>query len=347
MGIDHRRIESLLRDSGAFTRDDETDDALFYARDRIVQHLDARALATVESLIGTLVVEPRPAILDLMASWDSHLPASLEPAECVGLGLNQNELERNAALTGRVLHDLNATPALPFESGRFDVVLNTVSVDYMTRPFDVFREAGRVLRPGGLFLVIFSDRMFPEKAVKVWRTASDAERVILVADFFEASGLFQEPRIFVSKGRPRPADDRYAPLGIPSDPIYAVYADRLGAAADRPARPVPRAELSKPLREEELLLRSALVRTTLRCPHCEQPMKKWRVPDSPFATWPNEFMYICFNDSCPYLLRGWEVMADQGNVGLSYRQMYNPDTGKLLAVPVPTLRALRDSIVEE
>jgi len=39
-----------------------------------VSHLDSLALATVEKLIETLVVEENPAILDLMAGWDSHIP---------------------------------------------------------------------------------------------------------------------------------------------------------------------------------------------------------------------------------------------------------------------------------
>ena len=62
------------------------------------------------------------------------------------------------------MHDLNRTPTLPFEDESFDVVLNTVSVDYLTRPFEVFAEVGGVLRPGGLFLVTFSNRAFPQKA---------------------------------------------------------------------------------------------------------------------------------------------------------------------------------------
>jgi SAM-dependent methyltransferase len=282
-----------------------------------------------------------------MASVDSHLPPGISPAECVGLGLNQNELDANRALSEVVIHDLNTSPQLPFDDGRFDVVLNTVSVDYLTRPFEVFRDVARILKPGGLFLVIFSNRMFPTKAVKIWRTSNDAERALLVSDFFGATGSFETPRIFVSMGQPRPQDDQYAGRGIPSDPVLAVYAERLGGDPSRPARPVPRSQTAEQLPEIELVLRRALVSTTLVCPHCEKRMKKWRVPDSPFATWHNEFMYICFNDECPYLLRGWEVMAEQGNIGLSYRQMYNPEIGKLMPVPVSTLQALKDGIIAE
>ncbi len=106
--------------------------------------------------------------------------------------------------------------------------MNSVSVDYLVRPFEIFLEVGRVLKPGGLFLVIFSNRMFPQKAVKVWVESSEVERVELVKRFFLENGLFEPPKIFTSTGKPRPVDDKYAHLGIPSDPICAVYAERRG-----------------------------------------------------------------------------------------------------------------------
>ena len=62
-------------------------------------------------IIGTLVVEEAPAILDLMASWDSHLPASVRPSRTTGLGLNVRELRENPALDTAVLGDLNARRA--------------------------------------------------------------------------------------------------------------------------------------------------------------------------------------------------------------------------------------------
>jgi SAM-dependent methyltransferase len=223
----------------AFARLDERDDALFYEVDRLVAHLDSAALATVEELIGGLVVEEAPAILDLMASWDSHLPESLRPSRVVGLGLNENELARNARLTERVVHDLNRDPTLPFGSEEFDAVLCTVSVDYLVHPFEVWGEAGRVLRPGGLLLAVFSNRYFPQKAVKIWRDSSEDERIDLVRDFFRAAGCLTPPSTWISRGKPRPPDDKYAELGIPSDPIYAVFAERKGGAPGRPEREVP------------------------------------------------------------------------------------------------------------
>jgi len=331
----------------AFSRLDESDDLEFYSKDRFVSHLDSLALSTVQKLIETLVVEERPAILDLMAGWDSHLPGDLRTTEVIGLGLNENELGKNKALTKVVLHDVNKDPHLPFPDNRFDVVINTVSVDYMTKPAPVFKEVARVLKPGGLFLVVFSNRMFPEKAVKVWREAGEEERVLLVEDFFRETGAFEKPAVFLSKGKPRPKDDKYAHLGIPSDPIYAVYADKRGGSSLRGERPELIVSYGEPLDQETFELRKQAIKQTLRCPHCGEKMLKWAVPDNPFeVTWDNEFMYICFNDACPYYVRGWDFMYREGNRGSSYRLMYNPEKDCCMPIPVPTPRALRESIIE-
>ena len=63
------------------------------------------------------------------------------------------------------------------------------------------------------------------------------------------------------------------------------------------------------------------------------------------SEWENEFMHICFNDACPYLVRGWDVMNKQGNRGISYRLMYDPLRDRFM--PVPCRVALRDGIMDE
>ncbi len=345
MSLDPRALRARsLYDAASFAREDESDDRDFYATDRFVPHLDRQALATVERIIGTLVVEPAPAILDLMAGWDSHLPASLAPARVVGLGLNENELAQNPRLDQRVIHDLNRDPRLPFPDRSFAVVVNTVSVDYLTRPFEVFAEVGRVLEPGGLFLVLFSNRMFKRKAVRVWRETSEQERPLVVEDFFAGAGAFEAPRSFVSMGLPRPADDRYAELGIPSDPIWAIYAERRGGDAARPPRPAIEPEPVPGPSAELVAERKTALRRTLRCPYCEEPFARLEVPATPFNEWPGEVVYACLNDRCPYLVAGWAVMSAQGTPGFSYRLLYDPDRDACLAVPAPSVAALRTAV---
>ena len=334
--------------SDFFSRLDEDDDTVFYSRDRLVPHLDAKALETVEKLIGTLIIEENPAILDLMASWDSHLPSCIRSSTIVGLGLNEQELNSNQVLTDYVLHDLNRDPKLPFRDEMFEVVLNTVSVDYITQPLEVFGEVGRILKPGGLFLVIFSNRMFPEKAVKIWRESGEDERIMLVEDLFRETEAFDGSRLFVSKGKPRPKDDKYAYLGTPSDPIYAVYAEKTGKDRLRRARPSPRSTQEELLNKNELEIKKREIKRTLRCPYCGSRMKKWAVPDNPFeATWDNEFLYICFNDRCSYYVRGWDHIYRSTNRMASYRFMYNPDKDTSAPIPVPSPKALRESILDD
>lgn len=203
-------------------RDDETLDSDFYKKPRFVDHLDSRALETVEQIYGRLI-PANATILDLMAGPDSHLGKVKDPAAVVGLGLNKTELESNPALSEHVIHDMNSDPRLPFPDNRFDAVVNTVSIDYLTQPLEVFQDVSRVLKPEGLFIVIFSNRMFPPKAVNVWKASTEKQRAELVRRFFTLSGRFAIQGYQESTGKPRPEDDKYYEAGIPSDPVYAVW----------------------------------------------------------------------------------------------------------------------------
>ncbi|MBD3332258.1 methyltransferase type 11, partial [candidate division GN15 bacterium] len=118
-------LEAMLQATDAFAREDETDDSVFYARPRMVEHLDAGARQTVSRLLSGLMIERQPRVLDLMAAVSSHLPPDLNYAEVTGLGLNGEELAANRQLDRRKVHDLNEQPVLPFEDSAFDVVLNT------------------------------------------------------------------------------------------------------------------------------------------------------------------------------------------------------------------------------
>jgi SAM-dependent methyltransferase len=142
-----------------FTRQDESPDPHFYDEPRFTVHIDENAIAAATAVYRELLPEDG-IILDLMSSWRSHLPADVAFMEVVGLGLNAREMEDNPQLDTVVVHDLNADPALPFEAETFDGAVVTVSVQYMTRPVETFREVNRVLRSGAPFVLTYSKEYF-------------------------------------------------------------------------------------------------------------------------------------------------------------------------------------------
>ncbi len=225
-GFDVVRGTADLFDPSEFTPEDQTPDAAFYGSREVEFHLDSLALSAIEELYAELLPK-RARILDLAAGANSHLRPQLEPLSVTGLGLSPAELDRNPVLTKRVIHDLNAAGRLPFGDGSFDAVLCCISVEYLTQPIEVFREAARVLKRNGMFVVVFSNRMFPPKTVPIWKKTNEAERVDLVRKYFTLSERFYLAGSFESTGKPRPTHDKYYPLGLPSDPVYAVWGNTL------------------------------------------------------------------------------------------------------------------------
>ncbi len=171
----------------AFARSDESPDALFYVQPRFVEHIDEVAVADVVRLHR----EHLPAggeILDLMSSWVSHLPDDVAYARVTGLGMNAEELAGNPRLDAFVVHDLNASPALPFADASFDAATICVSIQYLVDPIAVLSDLKRVVRPGGRAIVTFSNRCFPTKAVAIWQVLDDGGHVELVTNYFETAG---------------------------------------------------------------------------------------------------------------------------------------------------------------
>jgi SAM-dependent methyltransferase len=190
------------------------DDSDFYASPRFVHHVDEGFRERLTELYRR-EIPAEARVLDLMSSWVSHLPPASETeySRVVGHGLNREELAANDRLDDWVVQNLNADQSLPFADDSFDAVLNAVSVQYLQYPTAVFREVARVLAPGGVLVVSFSNRLFPQKAVRAWRVASMDERADLVVRYCEAAGGFDS----VETVRETPAT---------GDPFYAVVARR-------------------------------------------------------------------------------------------------------------------------
>jgi hypothetical protein len=197
-----------------FQREDERDDQLFYADPRLVVHIDEGAIATVGKLFRDFIPSDSE-VLDLMSSWRSHWPSGHPKQRLVGLGLNAVEMADNPDLDDYLVQDINADPTLPFEDESFDAVVITVSVQYLTSPIETFQQVNRILRPSGIFIVTFSNRMFPTKAVRVWRSTSDRGHLELVAAYMQHAGNFED--IKGGLANPDPPEG-----GQPGDPLFVV-----------------------------------------------------------------------------------------------------------------------------
>ncbi len=204
---------------------DLTDDQLFYEVPRLVYHIDESFVAKLQGLLEKLL-PPQAEILDLMSSWVSHLPQGYQPKRVVGHGMNKVELSQNPVLSHYFVQNLNETPQLPLEDESFDVVLNTVSIQYLQRPVEVFQEVHRILKPGGLVVISFSNRMFPTKAIQAWSARSDNERLELVIRYIQTAGGFENIQIH-AQADPTPIAWWQA-WSQREDPFYAVVAYKSG-----------------------------------------------------------------------------------------------------------------------
>lgn len=199
---------------GFFDRADESDDALFYGTPRLVQHIDDRAVAAVGEVYASLGVGGD--VLDLMSSWVSHLQE--RPRHLTVLGMNAEELAANPMADRTLVHDLNADTELPLPDASFDAAVCTVSIDYLVRPVAVLAEVARVLRPGGVCALAFSNRCFPTKAIRGWLSTDDETHCEIVTTYLRMAGGFDEPSTTRSlRG---------------GDPLFAVSARRTVASWD-------------------------------------------------------------------------------------------------------------------
>jgi SAM-dependent methyltransferase len=196
-----------------FAREDESPDTEFYAEPRLVVHIDDATIEAIRAYLAE-VLAPSARVLDLMSAWRSHLPHDYA-GYVVGLGMNDAELAANPQLSEHMVHDLNSNPRMPLADNHFDAAFVVVSIQYMTKPVEIFKDVCRVLKPGAEFHVIFSERMFPTKAVGIWRALTQAEkRAELIAAYFGASEGWTQPT-FVDR----------SPGG--ADPAYVVHAAKV------------------------------------------------------------------------------------------------------------------------
>jgi SAM-dependent methyltransferase len=214
-----------------FDPSDGSEDTEFYRPARLVTHIDDGAIAAVGVLYRDLGIGTgsRGAVLDLMSSWVSHFLD--RPQSLTVLGMNASELAANPMADATIVHDLNRQPTLPFADGTFSAAVCCVSVDYLTRPFEVFDEISRVLVPGSPFVCTFSNRCFPTKVIRGWLAVSEEQRCALVAEYFRQArrcGLDGGDEAPDRSRFTEPTVQRRTPPGHRGDPLYAVWATVVG-----------------------------------------------------------------------------------------------------------------------
>lgn len=205
------------------TKLDDTDDSLFYSIPRFVTHVDQGFIQQLTQLYRDRL-QPNSRILDLMSSHISHLPEEIEFAHVEGHGMNQEELARNPRFDRYFTQDLNKNPKLPLADEDFDAVLICVSVQYLQYPDAIFSEIHRILKPGGIAIISFSNRMFYQKAIAAWRDGTEASRVALVKGYFKSVAGFTPPEVITHSSS---IPSFLQILGISGgDPFYAIISSR-------------------------------------------------------------------------------------------------------------------------
>ncbi|GIS65538.1 MAG: hypothetical protein CM1200mP3_17860 [Chloroflexota bacterium] len=134
--------------------------------------IDDNAIKSIQSYYSEVLPE-NATVLDLMSSWKSHFPTNKQFKKTVGLGLNAIEMENNPRLDEFFVQNINVDPTLPFKANYFDAVVIVVSIQYVSKPIELFQEIARILKPDSSCHVIYSNRMFPTKAVWLWKALSD------------------------------------------------------------------------------------------------------------------------------------------------------------------------------
>ncbi|MCK5666633.1 MAG: class I SAM-dependent methyltransferase, partial [Thiotrichaceae bacterium] len=201
-----------------FNRLLDNDDGEFYAAIEATDPVDLTAIGELQNFYAPHLSD-NMQILDLMAGFNSYLPADLK-TNIVGLGVNEQELKINTRLDSYQLHDLNKDPILPFQDKQFDTVICSFAIEYMTQPFEVFKQVARILKPGGTFCISFSDRYFKQKVVSIWDDVHPFERMGIVLEYFRQSYLFTHLVCESSRGKLRKEEDNFVNKTVYSCPMF-------------------------------------------------------------------------------------------------------------------------------
>ena len=212
------------------SRHDQTSDADFYDFPRFCTHIDDYAIDRLSDFYLDNLKE-NSTIVDLCSSWISHLPKDKKFHKVIGIGMNKSELDANKRLDERYVCDLNLKPLLPMlKNDSVDHVLCAVSIDYLIQPISIFHEVLRILKPSSesTFVISFSNRCFPTKAIKSWLETDDAGRLGIVCSYFQESnnsdhGSWKNIKVYDLSKEDRddhPSSSNY------TDPLFVVMGEK-------------------------------------------------------------------------------------------------------------------------
>ncbi len=209
-----------------FIRKIEDDDAVFYESiDSTQPVVDQVAIEQLNQFYNDRIKD-NTQILDLMAGPNSYLPETLKQVDVTGLSIKESDLQSNPALNQYTLHDLNQQPELPYKNEQFDVVVCAFSVEYMTQPIQVFKEVAKILKPGGSFIISFTERFYEKKVIALWDDLHIFERMGIVLEYFRQSGEYGELYSESTRGLIRHEDDPFVNKTVHSCPMYMVTAKK-------------------------------------------------------------------------------------------------------------------------
>ncbi len=112
---------------------DEADDSIFYLTPRFTYHLDINFRSTLTQLYRS-ELKASSIVLDLMSSWQSHLPPEIHYDSVIGHGLNEEELKQNLRLDKYWIQDLNRNQDIPLDSNSIDYCLIVAGWQYLQYP---------------------------------------------------------------------------------------------------------------------------------------------------------------------------------------------------------------------
>ena len=129
------------------------------------------------------------------------------------------------------------------------------SVQYLQQPERVFAELYRTLKPGGVAIFSFSNRLYYSKAIAAWRDASGYARTQLVRSYFQSVEGFTSPEALTEVSAPSGQSGAPPPSLLP-DTLAACLPPHAGgayaAAFDRSGKTFVEEEREKRTRESSL-----------------------------------------------------------------------------------------------